>query len=224
MSDPLTQSFGNRIGGSLCLDFVNTVGGRVRPADGRRVSDGVAEVIEDRLPAYEALLRWGTFAGVLTARHAKKLAAAAARRPAAATAVTARTLSLREAMYRIFTAAIRGTSPRSEDLAIFNRELQTARAREVIVASPELHREFEQADGALDRVLWPVVTSAAELLTSASLKRVGACPGEACGWLFLDTSRSGRRQWCDMAACGTLAKVRRFRQKQRAGATSRKRI
>lgn len=39
--------------------------------------------------------------------------------------------------------------------------------------------------------------------------RVGACP--ACGWLFLDTSKAGRRRWCAMATCGTAAKVRAFR-------------
>lgn len=211
----MTHSFGNnRIGGSLCLDFVNTVGGRIRRAGRRRAKGSADQVVDDRLPSYEALRRWGALVGVLTPRQAKSLADEAVRRPAAAAAVSTRSLILREAMYRIFTAAIQGDPPRAEDLAIFNRELQTARGRELVVASPDLRWEFDRTKGALDQVLWPVVASAAELLTSASLKRVGQCPGDACGWLFLDTSRSRRRQWCDMAACGTLAKVRRFRQKQ----------
>jgi len=33
--------------------------------------------------------------------------------------------------------------------------------------------------------------------------------------MFLDTSRNGRRHWCDMKDCGNLAKVRRFRQRLR---------
>jgi predicted RNA-binding Zn ribbon-like protein len=33
--------------------------------------------------------------------------------------------------------------------------------------------------------------------------------------LFFDTSRNGRRAWCDMKTCGNLAKVRRFRSKQK---------
>ena len=33
---------------------------------------------------------------------------------------------------------------------------------------------------------------------------------EDCGWLFLDTSRSGRRRWCSMQSCGNRAKARRF--------------
>ena len=28
-------------------------------------------------------------------------------------------------------------------------------------------------------------------------------------WLFLDTSKAGRRRWCDMADCGNAAKSRR---------------
>ena len=38
------------------------------------------------------------------------------------------------------------------------------------------------------------------------LDRVKACPGDDCGWLFLD--RSGRRRWCSMDSCGNRAKVR----------------
>jgi predicted RNA-binding Zn ribbon-like protein len=68
---------------------------------------------------------------------------------------------------------------------------------------------------ALDQMLWPIVRSTADLLTSGELERVRQCPGEECGWLFLDASRSGRRQWCDMAECGNLAKVRRFRERAR---------
>ena len=52
------------------------------------------------------------------------------------------------------------------------------------------------------RVAW----AAGELLTSGELDRVKACPGDECGWLFLD--RSGRRRWCSMDSCGNRAKVR----------------
>jgi predicted RNA-binding Zn ribbon-like protein len=44
---------------------------------------------------------------------------------------------------------------------------------------------------------------------------VRQCGGESCGWLFLDTSRNRSRQWCDMRDCGNLAKVRRFRERQK---------
>jgi predicted RNA-binding Zn ribbon-like protein len=49
-------------------------------------------------------------------------------------------------------------------------------------------------------------------LSALPRDRVGACP--SCGWLFLDTSRSGRRRWCSMATCGTTGKVRAFRSRR----------
>jgi predicted RNA-binding Zn ribbon-like protein len=49
------------------------------------------------------------------------------------------------------------------------------------------------------------------LLTAPELQRVRACPGLGdCGWLFLDTSKSGRRRWCSMEGCGSRAKMRRY--------------
>lgn len=42
------------------------------------------------------------------------------------------------------------------------------------------------------RPLWPVVASAVELLASPELGRVKVCPAR-CGWLFLDTTKNGRR-------------------------------
>ena len=51
------------------------------------------------------------------------------------------------------------------------------------------------------------IESAAELLVSEKINSVKSCGG--CGWLFLDTTKSGRRRWCDMRICGNRAKSRR---------------
>ena len=68
---------------------------------------------------------------------------------------------------------------------------------------------------ALDRMLWPVARSAADLLTSEKRERVRACAGENCSWLFMDTSRNRSRQWCDMQSCGNRAKAKRYYQRRR---------
>jgi predicted RNA-binding Zn ribbon-like protein len=68
----------------------------------------------------------------------------------------------------------------------------------------------------LERPWWPVVRSAAELLTSPHLlDRLGQCADPQCGWLFLDTSKSRTRKWCDINDCGNRAKQRRFQKKKR---------
>lgn len=210
--------FGSRVGGVLCLDFVNTVRGRIGdPAD--RGARGHADaIVGERLASYGALVSWGRFAEVLTAGQVKLLTAEAQRRPARGAAVLGRAITVREAMYRAFKGAIAGRPPRPDDLAALDRELQIARAHEHLVASPAgLVLQYRDAASALDGVLWPIVGSAVELLTSSRLERVGQCPGDECGWIFLDTSRSRRRQWCDMKDCGNVAKVRRFREKARDG-------
>ncbi len=193
-----------RIGGALALDFVNTTESR----------SAAGSVEGERLVTYESLVRWGGLAGALGRREVRTLSQAASSRPAKATGVLKRAIAVREVMYRVFTAAMHGRTPGTADLDALNRELRIVRAHECLVPGPPFTWRWHPDSTALDRVLWPVVRSAAELLTGPSLHRIRQCPGEACGWLFLDVSRSGRRQWCDMAVCGNLAKVRRFRKRR----------
>lgn len=210
------HGFGGRVGGVLCLDFVNTVRGRISNPLDRGARDYADAIMGERITSYDALLRWGGFADVLAAGQVKRLAAEAERRPARSATVLRRALTVREAMYRLFKGAIAGWPPRPDDLTAINRELQIARAHERLSTSRHgIVLAYGDTASALDGVLWPVVRSAGELLTSSRLERVGQCPGDECGWLFLDTSRSGRRQWCDMKDCGNVAKVRRFREKAR---------
>jgi len=210
----MEHTFAKLVGGRLCLDFVNTVQGRGRSA-ARTRHDYVDRVVGDRLTSYDALADWSVLAGALTAQEAASLARHARARPAEAAAALRRSHKVREAMYRVFKAVVEGWWPPPADVDVLNREIRIARSHESLVAAPRFEWKWDDTQPALDRVLWPVVRSAAELLTSADVGRVGQCQGEECGWLFLDTSRSGRRQWCDMSDCGTVAKVRRFRAKQR---------
>ena len=67
-------------------------------------------------------------------------------------------------------------------------------------------------------LLTEVALDAASLLTDgAALGRLSAC--QECRWLFLDTSRNRRRQWCDPADCGNRARQRRhYERNQRSPA------
>jgi predicted RNA-binding Zn ribbon-like protein len=55
---------------------------------------------------------------------------------------------------------------------------------------------------------------------SFDLRLVRRCHNPACVLLFLDTSKSGRRVWCDMRTCGNRAKAAahydRTRRRQRS--------
>jgi hypothetical protein len=46
--------------------------------------------------------------------------------------------------------------------------------------------------------------------------RIRKCANPDCVLHFVDTSRTGRRQWCSMTACGNRLKARRHHDRQRA--------
>jgi predicted RNA-binding Zn ribbon-like protein len=45
--------------------------------------------------------------------------------------------------------------------------------------------------------------------------RLRICHGPNCSWIFIDSSKAGRRRWCDMGVCGNDAKSRRFHARLR---------
>jgi predicted RNA-binding Zn ribbon-like protein len=203
------------VGGRTCLDFVNTVGGRVSNPARKSGRDYADVVLNDKLAGYGDLLTWSQLAGLTAKAESQKLAHLATARPKGATATLQRAVSLRESLYRIFKSVVEQWRPDTKDLEILGRELSSAREHEKLKHSAGVFVwAWDDDPVLLDRILWPVVRSTAELLTSDDLARLRQCGGNKCGWLFLDTSRNHSRQWCDMKDCGNLAKVRRFRERQ----------
>src|SRR5512146_1477272 len=107
----------------------------------------------ERLRDYADLLDWGVQAGALPRREAATLRAQATHRPREAAAALGRARTLRESLFAIFSAIAHGRPAWS---------WQAAQSRH------------------FDRVLWPVVLSAADLLTSTDLDRVRECEGAGC--------------------------------------------
>ena len=182
----------------LGLDFANTLNSRLTAQP------------RELLNNYADLVSWSRQAGILTAREAEHLARQAACRPIEAVSVYERAIALREALYRIFAAVAGGRSPPAVDLETLNAILSDAFAFLRIVATGHgFLWAWSGVEDALDRVLWPIALSVAELLTSSALKAVRECAAPNCGWLFLDTTRNRSRRWCDMKVCGNRAKARR---------------
>ncbi len=192
------------LAGRLCLDFANTADWHAGPQP------------EERLTSYEALVAWSERAGILSGDEAERLLGEAERRPQEAEAVLRRAVSLREAIYRLFAALAHGRPVDEADLAELNAALAAALpGLRVVQEGGNFAWAWAAASGDLERMLWPVVRSAADLLTSADLARVRQCAGDPCGWLFIDSSRNHSRRWCDMADCGNRAKARRHYQRRR---------
>ena len=196
-------------GGALCLDFTNTVDSRLVSEPGQH------------LRHYADLVRWGWHAGVLGEPQARRLLDAGARRPAQAAQTFAEAIVLRETIYRIFVAIARQGSPAPADLdGLHVAYCAALRHARLTRAMGGYEWRWAEAD-ILDRVTWPVVRSAVELLTSSDLARVKECANTAdCGWLFLDRSKNGSRRWCSMDDCGSRDKMRRQYARRKAGANS----
>lgn len=193
------------VGGALALDYANTVDWHD------------ADQPWEWLKSYDDLVAWSSHSGILTSAEATWLLAEARRAPALAEAVLSRALILREAIFRVFSRIADGEAPDIADLALINAELSEALARSHIVpVDGGFAWDWADKDDALDRMLWPVVRSAAELLVSEERKRLRKCEGHPCGWLFLDCSKNHSRRWCDMKACGNRAKARRHYQRTRS--------
>lgn len=191
-------------GGRLCLDFANTVDNR--PAPNRR----------DQLATYADLVAWSREAGILSGREATQLLARASRRPKEADKALAQARSVREVIYRIFSAIASGTSVNDADLMIMNNRLPALFAHSRVVrANKGFSWECSAAPNTLDRMLWTVARSALDLLLGEDVPHVRECAAGSCGWLFMDRSKNHRRRWCDMKVCGNRAKVRRFRSKRK---------
>jgi predicted RNA-binding Zn ribbon-like protein len=202
-------------GGVSCLDFVNTLAWRLtdRPVE--------------YLGSYEDLLAWGRQAGLLAPEETEALSGRAATHPEEARGTLSRAVALREAVHRVLSAAIAGESQDESDLSALNRELSRALSRlRVVPAASDVYvwawdRGGEDGGGPpLERPLWPVVRSAAELLTSPKLGRVKVCGGEGCGWIFLDESRNASRRWCESRDCGNRERVRQYLARKKRASDS----
>jgi len=190
--------------GNLALDFANTSDwhGSDQP--------------QENLTGYDDLVTWGEQGKLLTMAQAESFRQAAARQPEEASRVFQRALSLREAIYRIFSSLYAGRSLSADELATLNAELKKAMPNlELVLQTSGLEWRWLEGTNDLDRMLWPVARATAQLLTSDQLDRVRECEDDrGCGYLFIDQSKNHSRRWCSMESCGNRAKARRHYARQ----------
>ena len=186
-------------GGLLCLDFANTV-------------DDRAEIHpQELLMSFKDLVSWGQQAQVLTEQEAQLLLETAEQHTSEATRVLKRAVEVREAIFRIFKAVAEDESPEEGDLVTLSAMVAEAQKHAQLV--PGTHGflwEWACKPDDLYCMLWPVVRSAADFLTSDDLDTVRVCASDSCNWLFIDISKNHSRRWCNMKSCGNREKARRF--------------
>jgi predicted RNA-binding Zn ribbon-like protein len=195
-------------GGSLCLDFANTV-------------DWDAEFGYTEPERTDVLV-----SGPWIARWARRLGIPG--RGRISEAEVERLRELRRVIHRLFSLP----APLAVDLEALRDAVSEAMAAASVRPAAHGRPAKEAASGNGPPAIapsWPgsderrvrfaVAWDALLLLGDGErLERVTRCPGRGCGWLFLNAS--GRRRWCSMSSCGSREKMRRAYARRR-GSRSR---
>ena len=180
------------IANNLALDFVNSV-------------FGTGQERHDCFTDDQSVVAWLQAAGMLSAT---------AEAPPAGLAAMAR--ELREAAGQLINAARLG---QPGEHRLVNQILDDGRSTRALAWDCARARfawvERRQGNSA-SSLLEPVAVALASLLTDGDLRQIRQCEAHDCTLLFLDTTKSKRRRWCSMAACGNRMKVAAFRSRQQA--------
>ncbi len=189
-----------RIGGHPALDFCNTWAGWSE----RHVPRERRNPRREWLTTYDTFAVWAGYVELISPRDVVRLRRAARRDIEAANSELAAARLLRTLVH---SAAIDTGDPVA--LGRVSARLTEAAAAARLRPGPEGVAIWELPfSTGLTMPLLAVAQSAGELLTSDDVTDVKACPGDGCGWLFIDTR--GKRRWCSMSSCGNRAKVRAY--------------
>lgn len=183
------------IGGELCLDFANTANWESQTEP------------ERYLKTYADLILWAQHLHVLTKADSERLLRKSKLQVKRTSDAVELARRYQDMIYHIFSNHIDHKTPQAADLEMLNQALSKALAYQQIASKRgEFQWVWDDPEIRLDRMLWPVLRSTADLLTSERLHRIKKCGG--CGWLFVDRN-NGTRRWCTMNVCGNRAKARR---------------
>jgi predicted RNA-binding Zn ribbon-like protein len=217
MASPITESLDHPHDGSSHGDFQH-----VHVA---RLSDGMdfINTLEfsrnsstEELQTPEDALRWLRDHELMHHEAVEDLTALVKVSPRTGERVLNRVRKVRAAMRELVEAAVERRPPDLAQLGEINRALRTHYIYELVPArdgvSLDHRHEGDPVDGALARL----AESLAREVSQGDPERLRICANDTCRWVFVDTSRTGRRKWCDMSTCGNKAKAARFRERHRA--------
>jgi predicted RNA-binding Zn ribbon-like protein len=179
------------VAGEPALDFVNTAEQRGHPD------------ASDFLRSPADLWKWGRRYGLLGRSV----------RSADAEGEFARARRARELLYAIFLAQVQRRAVPPNQLDALGTLGAAAYAAATLRPGPDGGLEWRWTPSDLESVRHIAVASAIRLLEGAPSERLKQCPGDHCGWFFLDRTKRGNRRWCSMSECGQDEKDRRRRRR-----------
>jgi predicted RNA-binding Zn ribbon-like protein len=179
------------IGGNVALDFVNTAEERGHPEAG------------DALGTPADLRLWGERSGLLSRETGGGDGADE----------LLRAVEARELLYSLLLARVRGRRPAKAELDRLAALVADAHRAGTLAPAADGRLTWRWSSSELSTVRHVAVTAAAELLAREPTGRLKQCPGDHCGWFFVDATKRGNRRWCTMRECGQEAKSARRRER-----------
>jgi predicted RNA-binding Zn ribbon-like protein len=192
-------------GGHLALDFANSISRR-----------DLAEKSVEHLKSYGDLISFARQARALSPDQAQVLQREAESHSRSALQAFRSAIALRESIFKAFLSLANRKPASLHDIDLIEKAAKDALGHRYIVRENGEYRWQWDDDLSLERIIWPIVQSAADLLTSPDLKKIRECEAGDCYWLFLDNSRNRSRRWCSMESCGNREKARRHYHRQRS--------
>jgi len=192
---PFPTSVPRLLGGRLSLDFVNAA-----PSNAE--------------PSWERLIHFLESTSVVSIERGAQLLSLPQSDPLAAEALLLKARRLGFALRKVFAAMLRKQRIAGEWIEPVNEILRITEGHDELVAQDGVWKiQFVAREGGLDWLLAAVARSGAETIAEGPCARLRLCANPHCGLLFYDNSRTRRRRWCSMAACGNRNKVAAFARK-----------
>lgn len=180
------------IGGHPALDLSNAVYDRRNPPLGNELFKSVVDIAN-----------WFHASGLVDESQAEAIARIADE------GFVGRVHEVREASYAVFDAIASNEEPSSQTLGfLFSCSAGGLTAAPVAMEATRPGLTLDQWQDA-DAVTAFLALLSIEAFFTLPRERIHACP--RCGWLFVDTSRGGKRRWCNMRICGNREKMSRHR-------------
>ena len=191
------------IGGDPALDFINTVTGRDQSP-------------RDWLDSYPRLLEWAALVHLLPEKILRALGRKAQSESAAAATALAHAKVFRENLFVVITAIVSGSAPPKATLALVREHwIAGTDAHELRFDDGHVIAELRNEAADFNLIAAMIAYRMVEYVLPLPKDRLRICQGPNCSWLFIDSSKAGRRVWCDMGVCGNAAKSRRFYARSR---------
>jgi len=115
---------------------------------------------------------------------------------------------------RVLGKWARRVAPSRRDVRLLDAHLRGATFQlRVAPGASALEVRQEPLERSWRWVISAVVASAVELQRDGDPGRLKTCANPDCSWLFYDTTINHARQFCSTTPCGSLIRVRRFRDR-----------